>query len=116
MTNLYLRTLVQQANAANKRVYVSFNTLVIGISTVKKTNFALKTGRNPFHDLKPPFGSLRKPGSMMVNSEGSILVVSGKPDKHEGLVLVKLRTPLRPDIEIVAVPIEAVRLVEEQKT
>jgi hypothetical protein len=51
---------------------------------------------------------------MLANSTGEVLVLSGKPQDNEGLVIVRLDTPLRADIESVAVPVEAIKVIGEQ--
>jgi len=114
MTNNLLRRLIQDSNRTHRPVRVAFNTVVVGVTSSKRVKFDLSTGRNPFRGLRPPFGASKIAGSMLANSTGEVLVLSGKPQDNEGLVIVRLDTPLRADIESVAVPVEAIKLIGEQ--
>ena len=111
MTNALLHTIIVRSNETHRPVRVAFTAVVVGVASLKRIQFDLRTGRNPFRVLRPPFGAMKGAGSMLANSTGVVLVLSGKPNDNEGLVIVRLDTPLRADIEAVAVPVEAIRVI-----
>jgi len=102
--------LLKKADQLGKSLHVEFITAVVGVTTLKRARFTHKTGRNPFRDVKPPFGKLKNAGGMLTNNAGIVLAISAKPKDNEGLVLIQLDTPLRKDIEVVAIPVEPIEI------